>query len=334
MSECGPIGGLLDSYAAPLKFGATLQFNDRWRGKLAGFEITEDWEVVNLLAESGAFSWKRSVRLPFSAAQEWDDDHISFGCTSVEAFAREVPPLAVPARPVSEKTPIAVGGLSLTGALVRASDRRATEALLRHGFNEYRVRTEDVAFEGKTMTLSIHVENMPLYRPDSVLREDVWQALQRDPFVTADDRREMQIEAVGGHARLHGNVRTKYAKEHAERALSDIPGLMSLANELVDDLELEQNVGLAMEQAGIQRSAEIYVRSSLGDVTLTGYAPSAEMADEAVRVVSRAPGVRRVTNRIEVRPREVPAKPAPAVVAKTGVTTPVPARPEPVEKPH
>ena len=48
----------------------------------------------------------------------------------------------------------------------------------------------------------------------------------------------------------------------------------------------------------------MYARSILGEVALRGRAPSQSQADEAARVVARVPGVRGVTNKIEVGPPE------------------------------
>lgn len=305
----------MNTNIAPMRFGVPLRFQDRWRGRLWGIEVTEDWEAVNLLAQSGLLFWSTRVKLPVSAAEEWNPELISFSTDSTAAFNREVPPVAVPARPLSGETPVSLSGVRLTGALVRAADRLVVELLVRQRLDEYRVPVQEVGFEGKTMTLATQMENLRVYRSDAQLRELAWRAVVEDRWLTGDDRRELALEVVNGRVRLHGNVRTKYAWEHAERAVAALPGVTSVANELVHDMELERCIGMALERSGLQRQADIYIRSSLGEVTVSGYAATRELVEETVRVVSRVPGVRRVINRMQVRPGLRPATggPQPAV---------------------
>jgi osmotically-inducible protein OsmY len=95
-------------------------------------------------------------------------------------------------------------------------------------------------------------------------------------------------------------------------AVSAALGMHVNADALADDIELETEIGLALDRSGLSRVAEVYVRSMLGEVTLRGHSPSASAADEALRVAARVPGVRDVINKIEVGPPE----PTPAAAGR------------------
>jgi osmotically-inducible protein OsmY len=110
--------------------------------------------------------------------------------------------------------------------------------------------------------------------------------------------------------RLVGNVRSKHSREAVRRAASAALGTAVNADALTDDIQLETDIGLALERAGLTRTAEVFVRCTLGDVILFGYAPSQSIADEVVRATEGQPGVRAVHNRIEIGPGSRDSTPA------------------------
>ncbi|MBI2913088.1 MAG: BON domain-containing protein, partial [Chloroflexi bacterium] len=128
----------------------------------------------------------------------------------------------------------------------------------------------------------------------------------------ADDRRRLTLDVSDGTVRLGGNVRTPQTKGWAEQAAASVEGAAAVRNEIRDDFGLELEAAQALERAGALRDAMVYARSSLGDVTLFGYAPSAAVVEEIVRRASAVPGARSVTSRLEVRAAAAPAAPAEA----------------------
>ena len=294
----------MDTTLRPLRLGTPVRFTDRWVGTVSAMDVTEDWEVINLYVTSGVLFWRNSVKLPFSAASQWTREMVAMDCDSVSAFRRQVPPVAAPARPLSAETPTSLAGASLSGALVRPSDRRVGELLVRHAGEERRVPVAGVAFEGKTLTIGAQVENAPLYRADEDIWAEVRQALSEDRLLLPDDRRSLAVEVANGVVHLQGNVRKKEAKERAEQVAAALPGVVGVRNDVVDDLSLEQTIAQALERAGLFRDATVQARSALGEVTLFGRAASARVADEVLRVASGVPGVRGVRNRIESGPAD------------------------------
>ena len=80
-----------------------------------------------------------------------------------------------------------------------------------------------------------------------------------------------------------------------------MPGVVTVRNTITDDFELEAAIGLALDRQGLGRDAEVYARSSLGQVTLYGTASSPRQAEDIVRAVAKVPGVRQVHNVLAVR---------------------------------
>jgi osmotically-inducible protein OsmY len=73
---------------------------------------------------------------------------------------------------------------------------------------------------------------------------------------------------------------------------------------MVDDLSLEFAVSRSLLQAGIGHNAIIHPRARLGETTLYGHTDSTGSAEEAVRAASRVPGVRSVSNRLDIPQRQ------------------------------
>lgn len=283
-----------------LRLGGQAKFEDRWRGTMAALEITEDWEVVNVVIEAGFLAWRTSIRLPLTAATTWDDDHISFSCTSGAAFRHEVPPIAVPSRPVGRTTPLSVGGATFAGALVQTLDRQVTEVLISRNARYSRVPVAEVTFEGKVLAIGAQQESLSAYRPERAIEADVRKAVREDQGLTGDDKRGLKFTVSGGIVTIGGNARIDNAVQRAAAIAGRIRGVADVQVEAVDDLSLESVIGLAVDKAGLSRNAQVYARSALGVVTLYGDATSAAVADDVARAVGRVPGVREVVNRLEI----------------------------------
>ena len=286
-----------------LMLGARVRFQDCWAGKVTSIEITEDWEVYNVAIQHGFFKTV-TVRLPLEASTGWDDGLLAFDeTTSAAAFGRELPPIAAPSRPVSRETPLGIGG-RLAGVLLDPATHRAHEVLIEREGRSYRLPAEGVTFDGKTMHPGVQPDALVPYYTDDELREQVRHALGSAREISSAELPHISAEAAGAGIRLAGNVRSKHSREAAKRAVSRTLGVQVNADALADDIELETEIGMELERSGLARTAEVYARSILGEVALRGRAPSQSQADEAVRVVARVPGVRGVTNKIEVGPPE------------------------------
>lgn len=283
-----------------LRLGSRVKFEDRWQGTITALEITEDWEVVNVVVEGGFLIWRTSIRLPLTSAGDWNDDNVSFSCTSGAAFRHEVPPVAVPSRPIGRETPLSLSGANFAGALVNMMDRKISEIIISRGVaGMSRVDVAECSFEGKTLTIGAQQESLLRYRPDSLIETDLHKIIRDDNGLTSDDKRGLKPSVAGGVVTIAGNARINNAIERAAERLRQVPGVIAVKIAAVDDITLETNIGLAIEKAGLSRHSEVYARSSIGVVTLFGYAPSATAADDIIRAVGTVPGVREVVNKLE-----------------------------------
>ncbi len=294
--------GLMRRISA-LRLGSRARFEDRWAGTVTSIEITEDWEAVNVVVEGGFLFWRSSVRLPLSAASDWTDDSVTFTCTSRQAFGHEVPPVAVASRPIGGDTPVSAPSVSIAGALIDHGDRKVQEVILSRGLAGHRrIAVSDLTFEGKTLALTVQPEVLPQYRSDDQISRSIHRAIRDDSGLTADDKRGLQFAVAGGVVTMSGNARVENARERAAETVQAIAGVTTVSNASHDDLALETAIGLALDRAGVGRHSEIYARSSLGDVQLYGYVPSAAARDDAISTAAAVAGVRVVISRLEVRP--------------------------------
>ena len=285
-----------------LRLGSRARFQDRWTGSISAIEITEDWEAVNVVVESGFLLWRSSFRLPLSAVSDWTDHSVTFTCTSRQAFGHEVPPVAVPSRPIASDTPVSAPNVSIAGALIDQGDRKVREIILSRGGGHVRISVNDVVFEGKTLALSAQPEALPRYRPDDEIDRSIHRVIRNDKGLTADEKRGLHFAVEGGVVTMSGNARVENARQRAIEIVDAISGVMKVNDASHDDLSLETAIGLALDGAGVGRHSQIYARSSLGKLQLYGYVPSVAAADEAVRVAAAVSGVREVTNKLEVQP--------------------------------
>lgn len=291
----------------PLRFGTRIVFSDRWAGRVTGFEIDEAWEILNILVTDGLIR-STTVKLPLDKAT-WTADQVSFPeATSTQAFAREVQPVAAPARPVTARTPLSMPGTRLAGALVDSRSRIAPELLVARGGRIHRVPVDQISFSGKDMVLSIRGDALDAFHDDESIEAALTLAIARTRAIPADEGREIELSVRSGRIVLSGNVRTKQAAEAVKAAAANVAGATSVSVQIVDDVELEFAIARALYNAGIARDAGIHPRSALGDITLFGFAASAGVAAEAVRCAARVSGVRAVHDRIEIASRQ----PAPA----------------------
>ena len=295
-----------------LRLGRPIRFRDRWQGRLAAFEVDEQWLVVNLAISRGIFR-PTEIKLPFSITSDWDDDGLTLDCTSGEAFGREIPPLAVPAMPLSAGTPLSVSDAKLLGALVERGSRRASHLLISRGLlasDQRMVPVADVALEGGVVRVAAQSGALLVYRRGSDLLVAVREALAAHPYLTADDRRGLNVEVADGEVYISGNVRTSQAEVYVYEAASAVSGIAAVHGAHVNDRQLEIDVGRALDAAGLFRYGRIYVRAALGEVTLGGFLTTAAVVPDILRVTEGVPGVRAVANGMEVEEAPLPSAPA------------------------
>jgi osmotically-inducible protein OsmY len=293
---------MLGLVIAPLTLGSKVRFADRWSGRLTAFEIDDSWEVVNLLVTEGLFR-QTTVKLPADAAT-WDANRVEFAdVPSGKAFGREVPPVAVPARALSQDTSLSLPGTRLLGALTDVDSRRATGILLVFSGKRYRLPVENFTMSGKELLLTTRTEAMEPYYSDEELEDAAREAIRRSRAVSSDEFSSLDVSVSGANLLVAGNARTPQSVNALREVVSSVAGVQGSEVNVADDFGLEAAVAQALYRNDVTRGAEVYPRSALGVVALFGQARSPEVAADAVRVASKVPGIRAVHDRLDVSGR-------------------------------
>lgn len=294
--------GSLADRIAPVRLGSRVCFEDRWQGRVSGLEVDEDWNVLNISVGSGFLFAGSSVRLPFTSVTSWSDESVQIAANSFQAFGRQIPPAGAPARPLAANTPTSNPGTKFAGAVVRQGDRRVLELILTRGVRGlFRVPVKDVSFTGKTMTIAVQTGQLVRYYPDAQISEELHRRLSEDASIPTEDKAHIKFDVEDGVVTVNGNVRVRQTLDYMEGLAASAPGVVSIANELHDDFEIEAAIGFALNAAGASRDGKVYVRSNLGEVQIDGFVASERAADDVKRTVARVSGVHSIVNRLQVR---------------------------------
>jgi hypothetical protein len=104
-----------------------------------------------------------------------------------------------------------------------------------------------------------------------------------------------------GAIQISGPTQSLLIKRLVIQAISDIPGIMDIQDDIVADPDLELAVARALSQDHRTRDlppASLFIRSHLGVITLLGNLPSAFNLQDIVDVVSNVHAVRGVRVRL------------------------------------
>jgi osmotically-inducible protein OsmY len=141
-------------------------------------------------------------------------------------------------------------------------------------------------------------------RPDPDIARDAISALKSQlPFSYQD----FKVIARDGWITLEGEAEWNYQKEKAESAVRSVQGVKGVINAIVvkprvPAQEVKRKIEEALKRSAELDAAAIQVDASDGEVTLRGTVHSWFEREEAERAAWLAPGVKKVEDRIVVRP--------------------------------
>ncbi len=165
---------------------------------------------------------------------------------------------------------------------------------------------------------------------DAGLRDGDREALYR---VAGSIARYEPIHASGSLLRLalrdgavvlSGRVRSQPLKIMAERLAASATAGRAFVSEVVSDAEITINVATALALDPRTSLGPVFVETSLGNVTLAGDVPSAEMAAAATEVAGAVAGVAEVRNQLVVKAPPAPPTPAEAKAEAGATSKPTP----------
>lgn len=145
------------------------------------------------------------------------------------------------------------------------------------------------------------LEQLPEYRPDEEIAEDVRQVLYEAPvFHDGADFYAMQVRVQDGVVTLRGNVRNSARRIDAELLARRIRGVLEVRNELISDDELEIEVERALRRDDRIVIQDAHIQAVLGLVALRGRVATAQQRDLAAQIARHVPGVQAVNNLLEI----------------------------------
>ena len=138
--------------------------------------------------------------------------------------------------------------------------------------------------------------------PDEELEAIVYETLRKIPAIRYTALPYIEAQARDGVVRLSGPVANEAHRHEVVRAVAATPGVMRVEDDLVSDEQLVSAVALAMLPYRELQPSRVAISANLGTVVLDGELDSSREVDLALAVAGRVRGVRRVENRLRVRP--------------------------------
>ncbi|HSH79106.1 MAG TPA: BON domain-containing protein [Herpetosiphonaceae bacterium] len=145
------------------------------------------------------------------------------------------------------------------------------------------------------------LEQLPEYRPDDEIAEDVRQALYDAPvFHEGADFFSMRVAVRDGVVELSGNVRNSTRRWEAELIARRVPGVLDVRNELIADDALELEVERTLRHDERLQVKDLRAEAILGLVRLRGRVPTLEQRELAAQIVRHVMGVQAVNNALRI----------------------------------
>jgi osmotically-inducible protein OsmY len=141
-------------------------------------------------------------------------------------------------------------------------------------------------------------------RPDPEIARDAVEAIKRQLPLSYQD---IKVVVRDAWVTLEGNVEWNYQKERAEDAVRTVRSVKGVINTIqvkpkATPTEIKRKIEEALRRSAELDANNIQVEASDGEVVLKGTVHSWFEREEAERAAWQAPGVRRVEDRIAIRP--------------------------------
>ncbi len=143
------------------------------------------------------------------------------------------------------------------------------------------------------------LHNLPAYRPDRELQQEVERALFELTQLHVDFK-GMTIRVLDSILYLNGNISSSLRGDIVQDQAMGVPGLLEIKNNLLGDDTLAANLAAALGSDERTHDLPIGVYPKLGVVRLSGAVHTPQQKAVAEEIARTFPGVRGVTNTLVV----------------------------------
>jgi osmotically-inducible protein OsmY len=186
------------------------------------------------------------------------------------------------------------GVVMLTGHVSSYAEKRTAEEAIKRVYGVRAVANElDVKLPGSSK------------RTDEDIAADVVRAFKWNLFIPADT---IKVVVASGWVTLEGQVRWRFQRNAAERAVQNLPGVIGVTNNIVvgsqrvSPSDIKEQIESAFARHAELEAGRLAVQLDGGKVILRGSVRSWAEKDEAERAAWMIPGVFQVDNQIVVTP--------------------------------
>lgn len=139
-------------------------------------------------------------------------------------------------------------------------------------------------------------------KTDNEIADEVLKAL-KDSWSVPDDALKIKVE--DGWVTLEGELTWNFQKQDAKTAISHLPGVKGVSNEIkikseVKDIIEKKDIEKALARSSSLDIKDITVKVNGSNVTLTGLVDSVYQRDQAEKIVWKTPGIGSVNNELVV----------------------------------
>ena len=291
-----------------LRWGTRVVTHNGRSGRVRGaFLAPRSNRISHLLVRSGLL---RTATLPFDKATQEPD-----GTFILRPLGREGAAAPQPRRGSIHFSPknlvrcVEAPSLPLQGFLLDPKDHAVT-SLLAGSPGDPKVIAIDRIHNlgsGSPSAMGIQMLELPSYRPDEEAQARAERALRNADPTDGTTYGAVQLKVYDGTAYMTGNVRLPIQRAEAERAVRRAAGVIDIQSDILTDGEVEIAIAEDAARVGLTRSGILFIKCSLGRVTLTGSLASEEQVRQATSLAGATDGVLEVATDIGI------VEPPPAV---------------------
>ena len=288
-------------------WGTKAAASDAWAGAVVGVIIdSEARRATHVLVRLG---WiiRRVIAVPIDGAGRSDANAVYFDMAFSEM--RALPSDDASGLRLSRETRVAFhdrSGRRVLGVRMSDGDKRLTHLVLKGKITENRLllALEDISgIEADffaTADEGLEPDDLPSYRMDDDIENDIWEALFASGDISPTDLQGVEIAVVDGQATLAGNVRERATAKDIGVILRNVEGVLSVEDAAASDREVELSLAAYLSREHRDIFDQLLVHCQMGRIEISGAIPTEASMHAILQQVRSTPGVRTVEENLVI----------------------------------